>query len=270
MNKALKSLFLGMLIGIMAFGSFCFPGNWRVSANVYASGNNYTVTGTTNYLALRSFPGYDGGNEIGKLYNGETVQLIDYGNGSYWYVCSPKLGINGYVNKKYLTPAASSQTYTNSTSVASASGSDYRVSGVSNYLALRNAAVYDSRNEIGRLYNGDTVEVHSKSGTYWYVYSPKLGLSGYVNSSYLAPGGSPAPAPQPSYETYTVRTTENYLALRSSAAYNSSNEIGKLYNGDTVELKSEGGIYWYVYSPKLGKSGYVNSKYLYISRCLGD
>ena len=54
------------------------------------------------------------------------------------------------------------------------------------YLALRTAKAYDSRNEIGELYTGDTVDVTDTSdSTYWYVYSPKHGKSGYVNRNYL-------------------------------------------------------------------------------------
>ena len=54
------------------------------------------------------------------------------------------------------------------------------------YLALRTAKAFDSRNEIGELYTGDKVEVlDSSDGTYWYVYSPKLGKYGYVNKNYL-------------------------------------------------------------------------------------
>ena len=64
--------------------------------------------------------------------------------------------------------------------------------------------------------------------------------------------------------TYRVTVQEGYLALRNAKAYDSSNEIGRLYTGDTVQVQdSSDSTYWYVYSPKLGKSGYVNSDYLY-------
>ena len=65
----------------------------------------YMVTGTQNYLALRSSPGYDESNEIGKLYNGDWVQYINSGDGTYWYIFSEKLGKYGYVNGNYLVAA---------------------------------------------------------------------------------------------------------------------------------------------------------------------
>ena len=55
-----------------------------------------------------------------------------------------------------------------------------------------------------------------------------------------------------------------WLALRTYPAYDYSNEIGQLYNGDFVQLcgnGSDNGYVW-VYSPKLNKSGWVNSNFL--------
>ena len=67
-------------------------------------------------------------------------------------------------------------------------------------------------------------------------------------------------------ETYTVSVSKGYLALRTAQAYDSSNEIGQLYSGDTVQVYDySGSTYWYVYSPKYGKYGYVNKNYLYYS-----
>ena len=169
----------GMILGFVFGGSFVSWGENPLSATVQACGIYYTVTGTTNYLALRSRPGYENSNEIGMLYNGESVEYIDSGNGSYWYVYSPKLGMFGYVNKRYL---ASSGTYVQ----VQDCGGKYWVTGTTNYLALRSAPSYNRCNEIGRLYNGDLVYVQSYSGTYWYVFSEKLGMSGYVNSNYLS------------------------------------------------------------------------------------
>ena len=53
---------------------------------------------------------------------------------------------------------------------------------------------------------------------------------------------------------------------RNKAAYNDSNEIGRLNTGDTVLVKdSSDSTYWYVYAPKLDKSGYVDNRYIYNS-----
>lgn len=64
---------------------------------------------------------------------------------------------------------------------------------------------------------------------------------------------------------YTVKVKKNYLALRKAKAFKAENEIGKLYSGDTVihcPTDSENETYWYVYSPKHKKLGYVNRNYL--------
>ena len=61
----------------------------------------------------------------------------------------------------------------------------------------------------------------------------------------------------------TVTVADGYLALRNAQAYNDANEIGKLYSGDTVDvMNASDSTYWYVYSSRLGKSGYVNKNYL--------
>lgn len=173
-----KITVFAIVLGLLLPGCFIEDGGNLLSVTVKAA-SYYTVSGTANYLALRWVPGYDAGNEIGKLYNGESVEYLNSGNGSYWYVYSPKLGMPGYVNKKYLV---ASDFLSNPMPL---SGGIYRVTGTTNYLALRSAATYDARNEIGKLYNGDTVEVQNRSGSYWYVYSPQLGKYGYVNSKYL-------------------------------------------------------------------------------------
>ena len=50
----------------------------------------------------------------------------------------------------------------------------------------------------------------------------------------------------------------------TAKAYDSSNEIGQLYSGDTVQLVDTTDVqYWYIYSQKLCKYGYVNKDYLY-------
>ena len=215
------------------------------------AGSNYKVSVSKGYLALRTAKAYDDKNEIGELYSGDTVQVQDTSDSTYWYVYSPKLNKSGYVNRNYLVGGGTANT----------GGASYTVSVSKGYLALRTAKAYDDKNEIGELYSGDTVQVQDSSdSTYWYVYSPKLNKSGYVNRNYLVGAGSSTP----SVVTNTVSVSKGYLALRTAKAYDDSNEIGELYSGDTVQVQdTSDSTYWYVYAPKLNKSGYVNKNYLY-------
>lgn len=211
--------------------------------------DSYRVQVSSGYLALRTAQAYDYRNEIGKLYTGDIVEVEEYGSGDYWYVYSSKLNKYGYVNNNYLTYVGISEDFPES---------DYTVSVATGYLALRNAKAYDYRNEIGKLYTGDTVSVIDSSDSgYWYVYAPKLDKYGYVNKDYLvAPRGV-------SGLVYYVTGTTYYLALRNAKAYDASNEIGKLHNGDYVYVQdTSDSTYWYVYAPGLDKYGYVNKNYL--------
>ena len=223
--------------------------NYLSYSGSYDSGTRYDVSVSSGYLALRTAKAFDSRNEIGRLYNGDYVMVEDTSDPTYWWVYSPKYDTYGYVNRNYLSGSGSSYY----------DGAEYSVSVSSGYLALRSAKAFDSRNEIGKLYNGDSVYVQDSSDpTYWWVYSPKYDCCGYVNRNYLAGAGS-------SYEfTCTVSVASGYLALRSAPSFDSRNEIGCLYSGDTVQvIDSSGSTYWWVYSPKLGKSGYVNKNYLY-------
>ena len=224
-----------------------------LSSQPTSSSGSYTVSVAKGYLALRSAKAYDSSNEIGQLYSGDTVTVSDSSDPQYWYVYSPKLNLSGYVNKDYLYYSGDT-----AASAQSSSGDSRTVSVAKGYLALRSAKAYDSSNEIGQLYSGDTVQlIDTSDSQYWYVYSQKLGKNGYVNKDYLIGGTT-------TYATRTVSVATGYLALRSAKAYDSSNEIGQLYSGDTVQLvDTTDAQYWYIYSQKLCKYGYVNKDYLY-------
>ena len=249
------------------------PGN---SADVQASSNTFRVNVATGYLALRNDTSFDTSNEIGELYTGDLVEVADYtgatgywyvyspkydrsgdtvcvsdsSDPSYWYVYSPKLNSYGYVNKDYLYGGSSG-------SSTGYFGETRTVHVDKGYLALRSMKAYDSSNELGELYTGDTVQLMDTSDSqYWYVYSPKYDLNGFVNKDYLTGGTA--------YATKTVHVSKGYLALRNAKAYDTSNEIGQLNTGDTVQLiDSNDSQYWYVYSPRLMNYGYVNKDYLY-------
>lgn len=209
----------------------------------------WTVRVPESYLALRSAKAFAFENEIGKLWTGDTVEVKDTSDDKYWYVYSPKLGLSGYVNKNYLYRSAPTP-----------SGETRTVSVDEGYLALRTAKAFAYENEIGKLYTGDTVQlIDTSDPTYWYVYAPSLGLSGYVNKNFLRNGS----APTPSANTKTVSVSDGYLALRYAPGYDASNEIGKLWTGEKVQVQNTDGQYWYVYAPSLGKYGYVNKDYLY-------
>ena len=145
-----------------------------------------------NYLALRSEPALERENEIGKLYTGYIVAVLDTSDPQYWMVYSWDLLKYGYVNKDYLTGNSSSgPSYSYPRTVKVSDG----------YLALRNAPGYDYRNEIGQLQNGDLVDItgptvavkndfQGKTTNYTWVTVKKSktcssGKSGYVNASYL-------------------------------------------------------------------------------------
>ena len=235
------------------------------------------VTGVPSYLGLINTPGADY-ELLGKSYNGDRLTVLAETDGDFWFVYVDPLRQYGYVMKDFLsnrvpaatpTPTPQSSTPTPQTVIVvppavtanpgTVSGYTMYVSGVDYYLALRTEKKYDERNEIGKIRNGEPVTVvDNTTGTYWYVYAPTLGKYGYVNSDYLVVASASTTA---NYRT--VYGVDYYLALRTEKQYNERNEIGKIYNGETVQvIDSTTGTYWYVYAPTLGLYGYVNSDYL--------
>ena len=170
-----------------------------------------------------------------------TVLVKDSSDSTYWYVYSPKLDKCGYVDNRYIYNSGL-----------------WTVKVEKGYLALRNKPAYNDSNEIGQLNTGDTVQVKDTSDSnYWYVYSPLLDKTGYVDKNYIT-GGS-----EVTYPTMTVQVEKGYLALRNAKAYDKNNEIAQLNTGDQVEIiEKKDSTYWYVYVPKLGKEGYVDKNYL--------
>ena len=249
----MKNLFKKLTAAALAlFILFGIPAVSQVTIQEAAADETWIVNVATSYLALRSAPAYAYENEIGKLWNGESVQ-VQSKDGTYWWVYAPSLGKSGYVNSNYLRYGSSPS--------PTPPGTTMTVSVATGYLALRTAKAYDYSNEIGKLYSGQTVQVQDTSDpTYWWVYAPTLGKYGYVNRNYLI-GGSPAPTP--TGDNYSVSVATGYLALRTAKAYDYSNEIGKLYSGQTVQVQdTSDSTYWWVYAPTLGKYGYVNKNYL--------
>ena len=227
------------------------------SSSIPARSFPMTAKVDSGYLALRNAKAFEASNEIGKLFTGDTVYVVDTSEGQYWWVYAPTLGLYGYVNSDYLTGTVPSA-YT-------AAGSNiWTVRVDSGYLALRTAKAYDSANEIGSLYTGQTVQVIDTSDSqYWWVYAPTLGRYGYVNKDYLVSGGTVSYSYVSNYP-WTVRVDSGYLALRTAKAFDSSNEIGKLFTGQTVYVQdTSDSQYWWVYAPTLGRYGYVNKDYLY-------
>ena len=59
----------------------------------------YVVTGTTNYLALRTEPRTDSRNEIGKLHNGDTVGTLKTVTGTKNYLALRKAAVRSDSNE---------------------------------------------------------------------------------------------------------------------------------------------------------------------------
>ena len=127
---------------------------------------------------------------IGSVPAGAKVEVVGSQNG--WDLVTYN-GRSGYIHggntgSSYTAPKAPAQTQTQTTNSTKAMAGTVTVRNLqSGYLAIRNAPEYKYENEIGKLYNGMTVQITggtSGNGYIW-VYSSDLGISGWVNQSFI-------------------------------------------------------------------------------------
>ena len=119
---------------------------------------------------------------IAKLAPNAQVTIIGT-VGDWVKVYAPSVDSDGYVYGAYLSKTKKAS------SGKPASTAVYKtVRGTKHYLALRTDTCYDERNEIAKLYNGETVKVLNSNvngSGYAKVYAPSVDKTGYVNAEYL-------------------------------------------------------------------------------------
>ncbi|MEZ7892157.1 MAG: SH3 domain-containing protein [Candidatus Wallbacteria bacterium] len=155
----------------------------NVSSNSQFGMGGGTPAGTvrvSTYLNVRSGPGtnYD---VIGKLYNGNNVDILEESGG--WYKINYN-GQTGWICGKYVSTGAAAA------SVSPSKLGSVSVSG-SSYLNVRSGPGTDN-SVIGKLYSGDSVTILEESGG-WYKINYN-GQEAWVCGKYVATG-SAAPKP---------------------------------------------------------------------------
>ena len=129
------------------------------------------------------------GTIIGSVPAGAKVEVIGSQNG--WDLITYN-GRTGYIHggntgATYTAPKApvtvQTQTFNSTTTAAGTVTVKNLQEG---YLAIRTAPAFQFENEIGKLYNGMKVQITggTQNGYVW-VFSPDLGISGYVNQSFI-------------------------------------------------------------------------------------
>jgi len=226
----------------------------------------FYVTGTSEQIAIRETD-EDNAKSLGQLSLGDEVILVSADSVSYYCVLQESTGIQGYVKKAYLTDEKSAV-----------------CKGETCYTSKK-TSLFDTKdsdhNEIQTLSTGTAVTVLAKtSGDYWFVNLNNSKTYGYVKCMDLTtskPSSSSKTSSSTSsknnqlytgysntaptnYTLYYAKVNTGYLAIRSAKAFDSRNELAKMYTGDKVYvIDTSTGAYWYCYSPVHGIYGYVNS-----------
>ena len=111
-------------------------------------------------------------------------------------------------------------------------------------------------------YNGMTGYIHGGNLADTYVAAPKYNTTqSYFDNNWTGTAANMNATSNGAWKT--VHVDSGYLAFRTTPAYDASNEIGQLHNGDTVQLIGGAeGSYVRAYSPKFGTHGWVNAGFL--------
>ena len=191
MKKAIRNFVIGaaMAIGVFASTVSAFAASQFVQTDM-----NFRSGASTSSSIIGSVPA---GAQVEVLDLKDGWNLIRY-NGKTGYIHGGNLA-DSYVVKK-AAPAQNTSSTKNSTQQYfdsnwtgtaqsmndNAVGTWKTVSVSDGYLALRNGTTYDAVNEIGKLNNGDTVQIQQgANGSYVWVYSPKYDAFGWVNAGFL-------------------------------------------------------------------------------------
>ena len=209
-------------------------------------------------VTLLESPSPTDSRTLGFLLKGDEVTVLAKPSGSYWYVYSDRAGNYGFVQAACLSAELEEERIIGTGNAPTVRTMLYYVDSGDGFLSLREEPTTQSM-ELDRITTGSEVWViDTLDSPFWYVYAPTLSKYGYVHSDYL----STVRTDEVEGEEWTVRVDSGYLALRTAKAYDYSNEIGKLYTGDTVYVIRKEGTYWWVFAPTLDKYGYVNGDYL--------
>ncbi|MCR8744095.1 SH3 domain-containing protein [Romboutsia lituseburensis] len=214
------------------------------ATNAYANESGIV---TTDVLNVRSAPGTSN-SVIGKLYRGNTVDILDSSNG--WYKVKLSNGKIGWSSSDYIKIGGSE----------GGSGEE-SVSGygtvTTSALNVRSGAG-TSYSIVGKLYKNNSVELVAKSNG-WYKVKLSNGKIGWASADYIRLGGSGGGSGEESVSGYGTVTT-SALNVRSGAG-TSYSIVGKLYKNNSVELiaKSNG---WYKVKLSSGKIGWASADYI--------
>lgn len=248
-------------------------------------GSNFYVSGVNESIPLRSAPSQKDYKEMGKLYTGTVVILLEKTKASFWQVKDVATEIVGYVSPTFLTSKEKKVISLSNKNLSDQLGFDSQDDKIYSLCYVINAgegiSFYSTKalkegSEIATLTNGNTVGVtENNKGKVWRVYDYRCSQYGFVESKYLTSNFGDVlaamneeKAPEASEETaedkkgpeYTDSWSESGLSVRDGPTKETGQQVERIDYGDVVQLiEKTNEDFWYVYIPHLDMYGYVRS-----------
>ena len=189
MRKAIKNLVIGVIAAVSVFGTSlaAFAGTQFVQTDM-----NFRSGASTTASVIGSVPA---GAQVDFQRSENGWDLVTY-NGKTGYIHGGNLG-DSYTAPKQTQAQSNNYNSTrayfdnnfayNAQHLPESGDGCHTVVVNDGYLALRSAPTYDASNELAQLHTGDLVQRLNMNsvGSYIEVYSPKYGISGYVNAGFV-------------------------------------------------------------------------------------
>ena len=198
------------------------------------------------FLNLREYPSYSA-NVLGIYYNGAVCTILStYSSG--WYEVEID-GMHGYFRSEYIKVNGGSST-TATVTASSGSTVNLREGPSTSYGVLYRVPI------------GSRVSVLLKGNNFWKIrYN---GLTGYMSSSFLSSGYTPAPTAVPYTSGYAVVSNiSSYQSVNMRAQPSTSAQVLAQYSAGTrFQVVAQGKTWCKLYGTASGRTGYIMTKYL--------
>lgn len=218
--------------------------------------------------------------EVLKINKNDKIKITAKTSGDYWFVYHEGSKQFGYVPTKDIADApevSSGEPETVSSAAPAPTPAPtpdptptppkvykvYYVSGVDDFLGLRNGKNYNSSIELAKMYEGEKIYVvDSSTGTFWYVYSPRLGMYGYSNKNYLSltkPGTASSKVTSSKVTSSTVSSQAASSKIDSDTDSNTDTDTAVYYDteNDTDSVSSINNSDNYTVYTVTGTSNYL-------------
>lgn len=229
-------------------------GALAVSLNAAEANAMEKGTISASALNIRSGPSIKN-SKLGKVYKGQTVEILEKSQG--WYKIKASNGLVGWGSSEYINIGSSNE---NNSTCVSTGNAKIKASA----LNIRLGAGI-SHAIVGKVLNGEVVSLLEESNG-WYKVKLKNGITGWASGKYIVKVDQQSTGNSESQQTETFQDkrgkviSNSRLNVRSGPGTNYPVQCS-ISPGSVVELKEKSNS-WYKVKLSNGLSGWATGRYI--------